>query len=682
MLRINELYINIELKDGRRTFHDTFTEGVNIITSSINTSGKSAIINSIIYCLGIEELIGGKRGHKALSSAFHNKIWDEAGDDSKQHDTYSVLYSTIYLEITNGDEIVTLKRHADHPNISDSLVTVYFSPYAEIGDDLTKVEDFYVNSQGAARNTKGLFTFLQNFLSLDFPLVPKYKGDPSKLYLQNIFGAFFIEQKRGWSDILARVPNYGIIDVKQRVVEFLLSLDTMENEANKSKIKKRIEKINLDWKTLYIEFTNKISPFYISNLEPNAMVIGEDLIENKIIKLIKRNDNESQETIDSYIENQIIKKTKLNNDIYEKNNDIHLLEKEKEKVLEEISIINSKIDKLRSKIRHIETEVLEYEKSRSVIYEDIQNNKDLNKLKSLGANEQIKVFENVCPVCHQGINDSLIDSQQDIQVMSIEENISYLTQQLKLFDNMIKQKKEIKENIEVNLLLLRKRVTTLSSLVKAFNNDIYNVSESYSEASIEKKIRLKLEIDDKEKIKEEFHSVLSRFINLSNDLKVEMDKLKDLPKERLSESDNKKLTFFSDYFVRKLRKFDYRSVSNLSEISISKDTYMPEANGFDLKSDSSASDNIRTIWAYTLGLMKTSDKYSGNHLGIVIFDEPKQHSIHEKDMIQFFDEVIGFRNNQIIIGFTQDQLESPQDFFDTLKQRGCNIIDLGTKAFK
>ncbi|PWU66662.1 hypothetical protein DLJ74_19810 [Gracilibacillus dipsosauri] len=53
-----------------------------------------------------------------------------------------------------------------------------------------------------------------------------------------IFGALFIEQKSGLTDILARVPNYGIMDVKQRVLEFLLSLETMENEANKSRIKK------------------------------------------------------------------------------------------------------------------------------------------------------------------------------------------------------------------------------------------------------------------------------------------------------------------------------------------------------------------------------------------------------------------------------------------------------------
>lgn len=682
MLRINELYVNIELKNGRRTFHDKFTEGVNIITSSINTSGKSAIINSIVYCLGIEELIGGKKGHKALSSAFHNKIWDEAGDDNKQHDTYSVLYSSIYLEITNGKDIITLKRHANHPKVNDSLITVYFSPYTKIGDESTVSKELYVNSQGAAQNTKGFFTFLQNFLSLDFPLVPRYKGDPSKLYLQNIFGALFIEQKRGWADILARVPNYGIIDVKQRVVEFLLSLETMENEANKSSIKKSIEKINFDWKTLYTEFSNKISPFYISNLEPTAMVIGEDLLENKMIKLIKRNDNESQTAIDSYIEDQKEKMRKLHTDIYEKNNDIHLLEKEKEKVLEEISLINSRINKFKNKIKLIETELSEYEKSRSVIYEDIQNNKDLKKLKSLGANEEIKVFEHVCPVCHQQVNDSLIDSQQDIQVMSIEENINYLTQQLKLFDNLIVQKRNIKEEIEDNLILLKEKMTTLSSLVKAFNNDIYNVSESYSEASIEKKIRLKLDIDEKKKIKEEFNETLSQFIELSNNLKVELANLKNLPQTRLSELDSHKLKFLSKYFVEKLDKFGYRSVSNLREVSISKDTYMPEANGFDLKSDSSASDNIRTIWAYTLGLMKTSDKYSGNHLGIVIFDEPKQHSIHEKDMIQFFDEVVEFNNNQIIIGFTQDQLESPQVFLNTLKERGCNIIDLGTKAFK
>lgn len=46
-----------------------------------------------------------------------------------------------------------------------------------------------------------------------------------------------------------------------------------------------------------------------------------------------------------------------------------------------------------------------------------------------------------------------------------------------------------------------------------------------------------------------------------------------------------------------------------------------------MKFDSSASDNIRAIWSYTLALLKTSNEKNGNHPQIVIFDEPGQHSI-------------------------------------------------------
>ena len=39
-----------------------------------------------------------------------------------------------------------------------------------------------------------------------------------------------------------------------------------------------------------------------------------------------------------------------------------------------------------------------------------------------------------------------------------------------------------------------------------------------------------------------------------------------------------------------------------------------------MKFDSSASDNIRAIWSYTLALLQTSKKQIGNHPGVLIFD--------------------------------------------------------------
>lgn len=53
--------------------------------------------------------------------------------------------------------------------------------------------------------------------------------------------------------------------------------------------------------------------------------------------------------------------------------------------------------------------------------------------------------------------------------------------------------------------------------------------------------------------------------------------------------------------------------------------------------ESSASDNIRAIWAYTLELLQTSEKQIGNHPGVLIFDEPTQHSIGSEDTKAFFE---------------------------------------------
>ena len=54
-----------------------------------------------------------------------------------------------------------------------------------------------------------------------------------------------------------------------------------------------------------------------------------------------------------------------------------------------------------------------------------------------------------------------------------------------------------------------------------------------------------------------------------------------------------------------------------------------------MKFDSSASDNIRGIWAYTVALLQVSMSKGGNHPGVLIFDEPVQHSIVPNDMKNF-----------------------------------------------
>ena len=62
----------------------------------------------------------------------------------------------------------------------------------------------------------------------------------------------------------------------------------------------------------------------------------------------------------------------------------------------------------------------------------------------------------------------------------------------------------------------------------------------------------------------------------------------------------------------------------LDEVGIGRETYRPSQNGYDF-GITSASDTIRTIWAYLIGILDSRSMLT-DHLGLLDFDEPKQQS--------------------------------------------------------
>ena len=77
-----------------------------------------------------------------------------------------------------------------------------------------------------------------------------------------------------------------------------------------------------------------------------------------------------------------------------------------------------------------------------------------------------------------------------------------------------------------------------------------------------------------------------------------------------------------------MASFGYRSTSR-TRLHISPDNYRPVCDDFEVSFGASASDNIRLIWAYTLALLSVSLTHTGNHWGIVVFDEPEQQQMKE-----------------------------------------------------
>lgn len=83
-----------------------------------------------------------------------------------------------------------------------------------------------------------------------------------------------------------------------------------------------------------------------------------------------------------------------------------------------------------------------------------------------------------------------------------------------------------------------------------------------------------------------------------------------------------------------------------------------------------------------MALLQTSIEKSGNHPGLVIFDEPAQHSIVTSDMeslIQSVSELKG--SSQVIIGITLNN-EELRVSIEKLPKHDATIINVGDRAFQ
>ena len=247
MLKIDRVRIEIQTEDGLYGVDEEFEAGLNFLASEDNTCGKSSILEAIYYGLGFEEIIGGK-GEKVLTSVY--KTYIESGDKK-----LAVLEAKIYLQISNGKETVTLYRTAKMKNRDTRLITIYYTELDKISE-ATLIEDTYVHMPNSAVNSQGFHRFLEKFLHLTLPKVPATDGVQRKLYLQLVFSCMFIEQKHGWGDLFSGMPILGIKDAKKRVLEFVMNLDTLNNEKKTEELKAEEARIRNEWGLLVKDIIN------------------------------------------------------------------------------------------------------------------------------------------------------------------------------------------------------------------------------------------------------------------------------------------------------------------------------------------------------------------------------------------------------------------------------------------
>lgn len=693
MLTIKRLRLEIITTDEdsdrfKYGFDFPFSEGLNIIAGQ-NSRGKTTINSCIYYALGMEELLGAQN-EKALDKSLKENFTTIIDDE---HINHNILISKVFLEITNNFEVKTIERYIKSSSEDNRLCKVYSSNIEFINDaEITKL---FVRGNDNNENENGFYNWLSEFIGIELPTVinNSKKDGYSPLYMQTIFSSLFIEQTKGWSDFFATMPYFGIPKAKEKIVESTLNLNELETSIKKDEILREKKYLSDEWNKK-IKSLELIANEYNGEIKelPEGLTYEKSEIDK--IKVIFKTDIDEVKTLNSLIESK--------KDNYEllKNKPISKIQDNKLEVLKNFEYEKVEYKLLRQKIDEFSNNL----SLQKLQFENLNNQKEKISKEIKNHNSLIKVFDenflnrnngNICPTCTQEVSYDLISSEEiDIPKLSLEENKVFLLGQEKLIQTSLKSLIKVIEEKDIILKYYKKNLRSKEELIKSLSNDLIADDRDFSESDVLNKVQLEKEINDLNFIKEKINTLFEELKGLASKYHNNLIKLEGLKSEQ--EEDEIKIKKFADLYKNYLFYFEYDSNEKWEVIISDKEPfkYFPvyqqykEAPQQSIRINSSASDFVRNIWAYTLALLN----HGLNHPGIVMFDEPGQHKTKMSSLEKFFEISSRFHDRQIIIFTSVDKVLDNEEnekldiykILDGIPSENYNLIELDSenKAIK
>lgn len=676
MFKINRLRTEI-LTDKSKTidelygFDFSFDQGLNIIAGE-NSRGKTTINSCIFYALGMEELLGGhnnKALDKALKDSFIIKVENTEAPEEENDINYRIIRSKVFLEIENIDgNYYTLERiiKSTNGNEKESNITIYKSKLGEISS--TKEEDkgvFFVNGRGNNDDPNGFYEWFTSFIGIDLPEVSSISriSNYSPLYLQLIFSSLFIEQTKGWSDFFATMPYFGVTKPKEKVIEFLLNLDEIENSTKRDIINKRKNEIIENWyKSIKaFSFLEKQNNSTITNVPVNLTT------DIKEIEKILATFQISEDEIVSYDDYYKAIKEKISE---LENKPFVTIENNKEELLKQYEDNKVKYNELKTYVTNFESKLsIEKLQQQNIKKQLIVIEKEIKEHNNL-----IKVFNNnlfkngnnaQCPTCTQSVSQDILSREGfKIPQLSLEENKGFLMSQKKIIDTTLKSLNETIEEKNALLQYFKNSLRNQESIIKSLSRDLIADDRALSESEVVRKLQLQQEVKNLDQFKIEIDELKNSLIELANkyhNVTIEIDGLE-------QSYDENTLTRFEANYKDLLFCFEYDSNKNY-QISINRKEpfkYFPVYKRFkddtqpqSIRINSSASDFVRNIWAYTLALRDNGI----NHPGLIMFDEPGQHKAKQSSLKALFQKCSKITDKQtIIFSSTEKELDEKEKF--------------------
>lgn len=663
-LTVRRLRLRAQTGQGMFGADIPFSRGLMVVRAE-NSRGKSTAVQSILFALGLERMIT-TRPASALTSAMRDRL---IYDPATKAET-SVVSSRVVVEIegVNG-EVVTVTRWVVDDSLGPNLVRVQHAAIDDITPE-TPADDYYVGRQGGASRERGFHVWLAGFLGWVMPELPAREGRTSQLYMEQVFPLLFVEQRRGWGGIQAQMPVFsGVTEVRKRAVEFLLDLEVGQYELTRQRLRAQEAELANRWHLSVAAFGQSLagSGLKALGLPDRLRTTWPD--ENHPAEVSVSLGDEAWQPLDEYMVAASAELARLDapetNQTVDASVSARIIE-----TLDAARQVRALDLALREELFRDETELRSIGHRIGSLTEDLRQHKDIVVLQGLGSTVTEQLAAD-CPVCHQHLPASLLPG--DVPTMTASESVEYIKKQIELFQAMRTEAEHAAIAKRERWVALRHRGDALNLQAQALRDDLTSSTGGITAEDAALRVELRARLQRFEGVAERFDELQVQLEGLAVESAAVKAALKDLPKDELSDDDRKKVRALHRSFVDQLRAYDFGSFSN-DMVQIGYDDYLPRRDDFDLQADISASDSVRVIWSYLLGLLEVGEQFNTNHPGFLVFDEPKQQSAKDLSFAALLKRASGGGPNRQVIFATSEPLDTLNAMLEDV-QHTLHVVD-------
>ena len=644
-LRIRRLQIAVVAENARFACDVTFNDGLNVIHAR-NSSGKSSIVMGILYGLGLEGMLGPSPAPPFPDSMLDTILEGEV--------PYNVIESCVTIEIEGANEqFLTCKRIVQEPServaSRRQLISVHRGQLLSAPERAESLGDYFVRMRDAATSSKGFHTFLTQFLGWSLPSVRTFDGNEAQLYLECVFPYFFVDQLSGWREIKARMPTYlRIPDMAKRGFEFVLKLDYLNKQLERQDIEIRRQEIEQRWqqKLQALEAAAGSKMLSISGLPkkcPTAMPdkLKIEYTDGQNWMLLAHAVTAKQEELD-----RLMKIASMTLQRAAQRATAEVAEAELE--YERLRLSSDQLKELQSLDQKL---VASIELRMNTLAEENREYLDTKRILDRGGFVESSVAKGYCPTCRQSMKDTLLEQGGQHTPMSLEQNIAFIRDE---YHSLLGSRNNLTKSLQsrtVQLNALTEKILECVQRIRETRRSILAADGSPSESDIGKRLMLEREVDQLGSVSEWWEGQRAELNVIVNDFKGcsgESDAI------TLSDTDTKKLGAVQKAFLEQLSAYGFRSYK-LSEIYLDRESYRPSRFDRELGL-TSASDAVRLVWAQLLSMLEVSRSFDTHHLGLLIFDEPKQQNADDvslQELLLRAEASIDF-GQQIIVATSKD----------------------------